>query len=488
MSLTSRTVNSTFWQSSAVAFQAVVQLMVVAVLARLLEPADFGLIAVANLVIGFAGMFTQFGFSQAIIQKKILTSIDIRVAFSLSLTTAFAMMISLLLTAPIFARFFRNPGVVPVLQVLSFSFLFANLGIVAESLLVRELAFKKLFWVSLLSYTVGYALVGISLAMLGYGVWALVSAALAVRLMRSIILIWVQSHPKRPSFKRRELHELLRYGGGITLSAQLKYVANNGDYFVIGRWLGPAALGIYQQAFNIVVTFSRYLGDVLEKVLFATASRIQGESDRLARSYSLSLSLVNFLLLPISVIIIVLAPEMVWVYLGPKWMEAVLPTQILAVGLMFRNQSRISDAFVNAMGTVYKTAARKAVFATVVVLGSLIGQQWGIVGVAVAVTFAMILDYLLVLELGIRLTKVGWKQYMVDMLPGIAMSGIVLVVTFSIATFLRSLNAGPFWVLIGSLLATLLVVATVVGLFPPVLGATGLRFAKLLFISRSLPE
>lgn len=453
------------------------QIGVIAIMARLLTPADFGLIAVANLVIGFAAMFTQFGLAKAIVQKKNLTEVDIRVGFTTSVAMALFLAALLYLFAPLIAQFFRNSDVVPIMRMLSFSFVLSNIGVISEALLTRKLAFKKLFWVTFWAYSFGYALVGIVLALMGYRVWALVYATLATKLVESVVLLVLQPHPKRPTFQRKELGELIHYGGGVTLSALFKYVANNGDYFVIGRWLGSAALGVYQQAFNILVIFARYLGDVLERVLFATASLIQDEQARLTRAYTRSLSLINLILLPLSIFMIILAPEIILVYLGGQWTEAIVPMQILLVGLTFRSQSRISDAFAHAVGEVYQPALRKAIFAAIIIVGSLIGQFWGITGVSTAVTLAMILDCVLVVELGLRLTHTPHKEYVHNMLPGIYMGGLVLLIGWPFASLLRTLFEGSFWILLMSVLATGILLGSIIILTPAVLGTSGLWFA-----------
>jgi len=477
-SLTETTLNNGAWQSTTVIFQGVIQIIVIAIMARLLSPSDFGLIAIANLVIGFAAMFTRFGLSKAIVQKKNLTEVDIRVAFTVSLAMAMLLTALLYIFAPIIARFFRNPEAIPIIQALSISFVFSNLGITSKALLTRKLAFKKLFWVATWTYTFGYALVGIVLILKGYGVWALVYASLATKLVESAVLLILQPHPKRPSFQRKELEELIHFGGGVTLSALFKYIGNNGDYFVIGRWLGPMALGIYQQAFNILVIFARYLGNVLESVLFATVSLIQDEQERLTRAYTRSLSLINLILLPLSIVMIILAPEIIIVYLGEQWTEAIMPMQILLVGLTFRSQSRISDAFAHAVGEVYQPALRKGIFAAIIIMGSLIGQFWGIIGVSIAVTFAMILDCILVVELGLRLTKIPYREYAKSMLPGIYMSGLILLMGLPFINLLRTLFNSSFWILFISIFVIGGTINIFIVVIPVVLGASGLWFTN----------
>lgn len=485
--LSRQTLGNSTWQFATVGYQGAVQLLVTAVLARLLSPADFGVVAIANIVVAFVWMVARLGFGQALVQRRELTPAHIRVAFTVSLLSGVLLAVLVALLAPAAAVFFHNPSVTGVLRALSLSFPLANLGLVAESLLVRELAFKKLFWATMVTYTFGYALAGVSLAALGLGVWALVAGALATSLLYSVAVVVLRPHPKRPSLAGQELGDLTRFGGGITLTLLLKYAANNGDHLVVGRWLGAAALGMYQQAFNLLILFARFLGDILERVLFATASRIQEQTDRMSRGYCRALGLVNLVLLPISAVMIILAPEIVRVYLGSKWQEAVLPAQILLIGLSFRSQSRISDAFVQAMGAVYQTAARKGVFALAVIAGSLLGLRWELPGVAAAVTLAMVVDYALVLKLGLRLTTTRWKDYRALITPGLTATVIAVAACWPAALLLRRWQAGTLPVLVGSLLITGLALAAMARLVPAVIGPDGawLTHEVLTRVSRS---
>ncbi|MFA7059998.1 MAG: lipopolysaccharide biosynthesis protein [Pedobacter sp.] len=481
ISLTQETLGSGAWQFATLVTQGIVQLAVTAVLARLLGPAEFGVVAVANIAIGFAGIFSKFGFGQAIVQQKILTDRYIRVAFSLSICVAVLLTTLIILIAPIFALFFHNPEITGVLRALSLCVLFNNFSIVAEFLLVREIAFRKLFWVSFFTYTLGYAVCGIIMAMCGYGVWALVGAAIGTSLVHAVVLILLKPHPKRLLFAAAEFRKLTGYGGGVTLSTLFKFIANNGDNFIVGRCLGSASLGIYQQAFNIMVIFARYLGDVLERVLFAVASRIQEQTDRLSLAYCHSLSIIHLLLVPISVMMIVLAPELVMVYLGPKWRDAVQPAQLLMIGLTFRCQSRISDAFVNALGVVYRPALRKVVFALAVIIGAWFGKNWGIAGVALAITISMVIDCFLTLELGLRLTSTKLSTYAKGVIPGFILGLVAYLACFSISNYLRHIYLSSFLVLFCSIAVTTIFLVIFAICFKKLLGTSGIWLFKQLF-------
>lgn len=473
MELTKRTLSSGGWQFSQIAFRTIMQLLVLAVLARLLSPSDFGLVAIANVVIGFVGGFTQFGLGQAIVQRKDLSSRHIRVGFTVAILLAAVLSFTLFAIAPLLAEFFRNLSVTSILRALSLSFLFTNFGAVAEFLLIRDLAFNRIFLATVLAYALGYAFVGIGLAATGYGAWSLVGAALSTELVKSVSLNWLRPYPKKPLLAEKELRELMHFGGGITLANLANYFANTGDYFVVGRWLGSSALGIYQQAFHVMLLPAKYLGDVLDQVLFASASRIRDQAQSLASGYCRAMSIINLILLPISMFMMILSPEIVRVMFGTQWDAAVLPLQIMLIGVSFRTLSRITGAFVSARGAVYENALRASFYALLVIVGSIVGVRWGVVGVAVAVTAAVLTNYIFMLHLGLGQMHIGWRRHARDLLPGILMSIIVLIPTAIVAHVSRGLTSSAFIVLVTSSSVVAITLITFLRLFPRALGNAG---------------
>jgi len=203
--LTKKTFSGFAWQYTSFIAQALLQLIVLAVLARLLSPEDFGVLGLAMIFVGFAALFSQLGVGPALIQRSELTPVHIRVGFTLSVILSLVFTLLLVAISPLVARFVRNDQVTDVLLVVSLNFFFTGFGVVAESLLKRNLRFKSLMWASVWSYVFGYALTGIVLAYLGFGVWALVGATLGQSLLKSVLLLIFNPHSVLPSLARREM-------------------------------------------------------------------------------------------------------------------------------------------------------------------------------------------------------------------------------------------------------------------------------------------
>lgn len=474
MGLTKKTLNAGGWKFAGVVTKALTQIVVLAVLARYILAEEFGLVAIGTIIIAFGTMFSQIGLGPALIQRKNISSVHIRVGFTTSVILALIVWGLLWLSSPLIAIFFREPLVTPIIRALGLSFLFSSFGLVSKSLLARDLEFKKLTIAELISHLVGYAGVGITLAVNGFGVWALVGATVSQRALESVSYFLFRPHSLFPSLARREISDLMAFGSGLALSQFFHLAGNHGDNAVIGRLLGASALGIYGRAFQLMSVPIQYLGDVIDSVMFPAMSRIQEETTRLGNVFLRAVSVTNLILLPASVLGIILAPEIVNVVLGEKWAAAVVPLQLLTAAASFKGSVRMCDSLARALGAVYRSAARKAIYAIGIVGGSWIGHFYGLNGVAWGVSGAVFLIYLLMLHLSLSLVDRRWRDLLAALVPGGILSIIVILLLWPLTTLLRNSVGSDLVVL---LVASGTVAATVVTLaltYPPVLGRAGL--------------
>lgn len=469
-SLTTQTLQGGAWQLVSVVAQAVLQIAVLAILARHVSPEEFGLVAIAGIATSLATMLGQIGLGPAIIQRSQISQLHIRVAHTTSIILGGLSVSILWICAPFIANFFEAPAVTLIVKIISLSFLFASVGVTADALLQRELEFRKILVVDLISYIVGYILVAIPLAILDYGVWSIVLGTVAQSLTKSSILLLFHPHNLLPSFSMQELRDLLGYGTGLTFTRLFNYGALQGDYFIVGRTLSTTALGIYERTFRIIFLPGRYIGDVIDRVMFPAMAKVQDDPERLANSYLRAINIVHLCLSPVSVIMVVLAPEIINVILGPSWQEAVLPLQILSLSIPFRTTVRVCDSLVRAVGAVYQSAARKALFAILVVLGSWIGHFWRLEGVAIAVTIATAVNFLLMMHLGLVLTGIHLKTFISMLTPGTSVSLLTLVVSAATCHLLRIVEIAPFVILVSTILTTITTAGLVTIIYPPLIG------------------
>ena len=436
-SLTHQSVAGMLWMVYGKVAFAILQLVILGVLARLLAPADFGVVSAAAVVIGFSAIVSQLGLGPALVQRPELEPRHIETAFTASVLLGLSLGAIIWLGAPLAAQFLRMPGVTPVLHVLAWVFPLQGLGTVASSLMSRELRFRWLANLDVVTYGIGYGAVGITTALLGWGVWALVAAQIAQTLLKTVILLG-QHPPRFRNFAdRRAFSELMYFGGGFTAARIANYFALYGDNMMVGRCLGPTALGFYGRAYSLMCAPAYGFGTVLDTVLFPAMAKVQHDPLRLSAAYRRGVALIALLVLPPSLAIILLAPEVIHVVLGTRWTEVIAPFQILAVGMLFRTSYKMSDSITRSTGAVYRRAWRQMLYAALVVGGAWIGQHWGVSGVAWGTLGALTVNFLLMAQLGLDVGHLTWGGFWRAHQPAVLITAVSFPVVWATTTLLR---------------------------------------------------
>ena len=440
--LTQRALGGMLWTFSGTGVQVVAQLLTIMALGRLLSPAEFGLMGAATVVVALSQIVSQIGVGPAIIQRKHLEPTHVRAAITLSCTLGILLGAIVFFGAPYIARFYRIPELEPILRWVAFLFPLDGLSTVGKSLLTRELRFRVFVALEVGAYVIGYAGVGVVLAWLGYGVWALVAANIAQVALRTVAMSVAARHPLRPGFDLQASRDLLGFGFGHSMAQIGTVLSQQGDNLVVGRWLGPAALGVYGRAYSLMVMPASAFGRIVNRVLFPVMAQVQDERERLAGAYERTLAIVGLVSLPISAFLWVTAPEFIAVVLGPKWDAVVLPFRLFTVSLLFRMSSKISDACTKAAGEVYYRALIQGGYAALVVLGALVGQRWGVGGVAVAVSVAMGVNWIAMAWLSRSVTGLPWGRFIQAHLPSAALAAVIGVAVAGVTHVARGSHLG----------------------------------------------
>ncbi|MFK0689093.1 lipopolysaccharide biosynthesis protein [Mesorhizobium sp. IMUNJ 23033] len=441
-----------FWTALSMGALAVAELVALLVLARLLSPKEFGLYSAALIVIKFSAIFQGLGITPAIVQRPVLEDRHLRVGFTLSCLLGLAVSALVWAMAPAIAGLLRLAELAPVVRAVCFVFLFQGVSMVALASAQRALRFRWLALIDACAFAVGYVVAGPVLAWLGFGIWALVAAVLIQQFTRMMVLLIGQPHPMRPLLERRAIAELLYFGSGFTIARIFNYLATQADKLVVGRWLGADALGLYGLSSQLMTTPAVIVGQVLDRVLFPTMALVQEQPARLARAYRSAVAGCALLVLPASVVVAIVAPELVAVILGRGWEGVVGPLQILAFGMLFRTSYKLSDSVSRATGTVYARAWRQAVFTIGVFVGSIIGQFWGIEGVAIGVGAAFGVNFILMAQLSLRVTGMRWSEFAMAHLPGLALAGVLGTGIWAFVEWLRELQLPALALLIDTAL------------------------------------
>jgi lipopolysaccharide exporter len=349
-SLTYKTVHGIKWNYFSTIITAVLQIGYTAVMARLLDPAAFGLVAMAGVILRFGSYFAQMGIERAVIQKKEINEIDIRSSFTLSVYLGIIFFILTWFLAPLSVYIFDNEKVVLVVKVMALSFLITGLSTTSLGLLKRNLNFRVTAIIDIISYAIGYLCIGIFLALSDYGVWSLVFAALSQGLISAIIAYLVVRHSLRFTFNLKHYKPLFFFGSKVTIISFFEFIGGSLDTLLIGRFLGASLLGIYNRA-NMLVNLPLYnFYTSITKVLFPSFSKFQNDKTKLKNAFITSFSVSSFFLIPLCIWFSVSAKEIVLIILGDKWKEAIEVLRILALVTAFYLMN-------NFMGTLFEAVA-----------------------------------------------------------------------------------------------------------------------------------
>jgi lipopolysaccharide exporter len=315
------------WTYGASIVGSLLQVGYTAAMGRLLSPADFGVLAIALVFLRFGQYFAQMGVGPALVQSPTMTDRKVQTAFAMNVILSTAVALIFVAIAGLSRNLLDDASVVPVVRVMAVGMVLGGLGTTAEALLRRELRFRQLAINQLISFVVGYLLVGLTSAVLGAGVWSLVAAHLSQTALHTILNVVARPHPVRGGVDRREAVLLVSFGGRVSVIGFTEFLGTSLDTLVIGRVAGGAALGQYNRAYLLVNLPLERLMQGIQSVLFPAFSQIQGERERLARVYRSALGVAAAVLIPTATGMAVAAAPLVRVVLGDQWTLAgqVLP-------------------------------------------------------------------------------------------------------------------------------------------------------------------
>lgn len=356
-SLRDRTISALTWVTLAVYASTALRSVSKLVLANILAPSTFGLLALGLLATETVNLVRRLGLHQALIvqQDDIKQAAD--TAFTMLMGVGGGLFVGLYLTSPIIAAFFGESELTEVIQALSIILILHSMGQVPGALMERELEFKELFAPDLLSTVTRFG-VALALGLQGFGVWSLVWAEIAAVLVSTISILYLSTYTPSFAFDLHIAKEILGFGAEITLSGFASFVYKRVDDFAIGWLLGSTALGYYGIALAMANLPQAWFNQIPTKALFPTFSKLDRNGQR--RLWYLSLRAISLLSFPAGVGIAVIAPEIVRIAIGPNWLPAVPVLRVLIVYGMMRSLS-------SGSGNVLKTTGNVTVYSRLMV-------------------------------------------------------------------------------------------------------------------------
>ncbi|MBP6342888.1 MAG: MOP flippase family protein [Candidatus Omnitrophica bacterium] len=424
--LKSKAIAGLSWSFIGQIVKQVCQFGVNVALARLLLPADFGLVAMASVFIYFASIFADMGVSSALIQRKNVTQAHWSSAFWLNVMIGMILAVFFYLCAPLIANFYNHPKLADVIAVLSVHFFLSSFTIIQQTMLTKNMEFYSLMIRDIVSVFLS-GLVAIYLAFKGWGVWSLVVQILVSTVLNNIFL-WTSSS-WRPSFifSISALKDFLAFSVNLTAYQVINYFARNMDQVLIGKFLGSEVLGYYSLAYKLMMLPLQNISWVLSKVMFPVLSKVNDDRERLQRAYLKMLKSISILTFPLMTFLYVLAPELIRVIYGTKWSAVSDLIRILCFCGMFQSLGTISGLIYQSVGKTDIQLKMGILNTFIIVVTLLLCINYGLY--AVTLGYAIVSTVWVHFSMGVvaRVIRLNYLYMYKSLLGAIAISALLFV-------------------------------------------------------------
>ncbi|MGI9305297.1 MAG: lipopolysaccharide biosynthesis protein [Gammaproteobacteria bacterium] len=437
MDVTAKVVTALRWTAAARFLGQLISWAITIIVIRILTPADYGLMAMAIVLMNLLYLINTIGLDSALIQKKDITEHMRRQVFGIVIFLNLAFFLGLFLGAPLIAAFFEEPALIPVVRTLSVQFILYVFEVLPQTKLERELSFKNRSIVDLATMVMG-SVVTLGLALTGAGVWALVYGHLVTVATRMLGLNIIAPCLLWPSFSLQGMRENFAYGGFVAIDKTLWFIFAESDKFIGGKLLGKELLGVYAVANHLAALPINKIAGLIIAVAFPAFSQVQSEPKKVRHYLLRAASIMSVVAFPVFFGMSSVAPELVATLLGEKWTPAALPLLILGLVMPLRMISTLLPPVLWGVGRPGVSAGNFLIAAIVMPIAFFVGAQWGPAGMAMSWLLAYPFVFLISVWRTVTVTKLGLMEFLATMFrPTLACAGMYAAVA---ATRLFALN------------------------------------------------
>jgi O-antigen/teichoic acid export membrane protein len=431
--LKERAIRGGFAKVCAQATTFVLRLGSLMVLARLLDPKDFGLVSMVTAFTGVLNLFRDFGLSAAAVQRATITDEQISTLFWINILVGGTLGLLLLAMSPVVATFYHEPRLTWITAVLATGFFFNAAGVQHSALLQRQMRFTALATIDVLSLVTSVA-VGMGMVLRGYGYWSLVGMTVTLPLVSTICMWlatgWVPGMPR----KQVGIRSMMRFGGTITLNSLVVYIAYNLEKVLLGRFWGAEALGIYGRSYQLINIPADNMNSAVGGVAFSALSRLQDDPGRLKSYFMKGYALVLTITLPVTMAVALFSDDIIGVLLGPKWKDAAAIFRLLAPTILIFALINPLSWLLFSIGRVRRSLRIALVLAPLVMAGYIIGLPYGPRGVAFAYSAVMTLWVVPHIAWCVHGTVISFRDILLvvsrPLLSGIVAAALAFVLQF----------------------------------------------------------
>lgn len=415
--LRSKTISAVKYLGIGTALSKVFSLVTTIMLARILSPQEYGTMAIAVVVIGFIGFFNEVGIGSAIVQKQEPAQEELNGCFAIALLISSLLFTAMIALSEHIAAFFGAPQLAPMMPIMASVFILGAFSTVPLAMLRKEMEFKAISAVMMLSVIV-QSLLCLFLAMAGYGVWSLAWGFVASSLVQSLGAFFLSPWRPKGRYGIREATDLVKYGLHVTYSRIFWYLYSNVDKVVIGRFLGERSLGIYDMAFGLATLPSGQITSLVTNISSPVFAKLQDDLKKMATTMLGLTRSVAYLTYPALIGMLVCSRELVAVFLGEKWMDMLVPFSALCLMGLFKSVDPLLSQLLIGTGHAKKLSAYTALCGIVMSLAITAGALLdGLLGVSIAWAVVYPLLSAKLTHDACRITGIRMRDYYKNLMP-----------------------------------------------------------------------
>lgn len=409
-SIKNKTISGTIWSAADAFLGQGVTFLVGIILARLLTPAEYGLIGIVLIFTIILSGVVDSGFSNALIRKKDTTDADYNTMFITNMVISIVLFVQLYFSAPLIAKFFARHELVDLCRVMGLILIIQALSITQTTILTKQIDFKTKTKASLVS-AIGSGVVGIGMAYAGLGVWALVGQQISRNLLYTVAL-WVLVHwwPKF-SFNKDSFHYMWGFGWKLMVSGLLNNIWNQLYQVVVGKFYSPATLGQYTRSKEYAGIFSQNFATIIQRVSYPALAEVQGDTDRMVLAYRKIIKVTMFITALSMLLIGAIAEPLIYCLIGPQWGEAASYLPLICLSMVLYPLHSINLNMLQIQGRsdifLYLEIVKKIISIIPLLLGIFVGIYYMLWGVVITGIIAFFLNSYYT---GKRLGYSSWMQ------------------------------------------------------------------------------
>lgn len=466
MSIGKKAAKGIFWSVIEGWGSQAISLVIFFLLARLLSPEAFGLLAMANVFWAFMTVFLDQGFAQALIQCRKLEPEHLDTAFWTNLVIGIVLAGVSIVSAGFVADGFGQPQLAPILQCFSTLFVITALSNVQKALLEREFAFKAIAMRGLLGLLSG-GIVGITMALSGYGVWSLVGQRLTQEVVGSLVLWWASHWRPRFKFSKPHFNQLFSFGISLLALNFIGFFNKRGNDLLIGYYLGPVPLGYYAIAHRVLETLMQLLVKTTSQVALPTFSRLQEDLPQFRKVFYTATQLTSLVAFPVFLGLAVLAPEVIALLFGDKWQASVPIIQILTLAGIVQSVSFFKGHILMAMGKPSWRLWQSLLSVTLNIIGFIVAFKWGLAAVAIAYVIRRYMVFPIGQWAIHLLIHFSWVTYLKQFITPVVGALIMAITMFVVrGVMVNWLNSAVLTIVVCALLGAMVYISMVKLLSP----------------------